>query len=97
VNPEVYVVELDRLRDQIRRDSAAGKETFPRQLQEAMRIIAKLMESEAETPENVAVTAMLSEAVQAFYNENLHRGWAQQFALQDIQKLENLHTNAGVH
>lgn len=95
VNRADYIAQLEGLRRQIREDSAADPGVYFRQWEKADSQIVHLNCYEAVVPEIALLLPSLKQSVKAFYSENPHRSWAQQFALQDIHKLEELYPSDG--
>jgi len=95
LNRAKYIEKLDVLRSQIRKDSVIGAELYQKQLAEAYQHIDDLAAYELVIPEMSKVLPTLTQSVKSFYSTESNRGWAQQFALQDIQKLEELYRAEG--
>jgi hypothetical protein len=82
---------LNQLRSQIRKDSVASGDLRMAQLARAANLMDALAVYGAAIPEIPPIITTLRKTVIAFYTDSAHRGWAQQFAVQDIDKLEALY------
>ena len=94
MNNADYIEKVNRLRAQIEKDSATSPFAYPSQLAKANKLIAEIAAYDESLPEIRAVISTLKQTLKAFYSENQNRGWAQQFALNDIRKLADLRTQS---
>lgn len=86
----LYIQYLDTLRQQIRQDIAQPPELLRDRHARAKDILFGLSAHARAIPEIASVLQNLTNAVNAFYDAKTHRGWAQQFVLQDLARLESL-------
>jgi hypothetical protein len=82
--------KMELLRRQIRRDATASPASYAAGLGLAKGLLNEIAEIGVVVPEVKTVISTLEPTLEAFYTASPHRGWAQQFALYDIQKLEEL-------
>ncbi len=90
MNRSKYLQLLEALRVQLKGDLVAKPDSYAKQGAEAYYQIGVLTEYEGVLPLMRPVITTLKKTVEGYYSENVHRGLALHFALQDLDKLESL-------
>lgn len=85
-----YTQLLENLRSQIRADRVIASNLYEERRARADALLKALAAYQAVIPKLQQHLHSLMDAINSFYSTNSHRGWSQQFALRDIEKIEAL-------
>ncbi|HEY1171561.1 MAG TPA: hypothetical protein VGH19_09345 [Verrucomicrobiae bacterium] len=90
MNRDSYTQLLGDLRTQIRADTAIAIGLYDERRAHADVQLKAIAAYQTVIPKLPQHLESLTDAVHSFYSTNSHRGWSQQFALRDLEKMESL-------